>query len=62
MGAGRDKSRMTKTERQKAARLIKELAMTCPECKGTGKVEGGNCEPPHITCPTCNGTGKVKDA
>lgn len=34
--------------------------VTCPECRGVGKVEGGNCEPPHIECPTCKGTGFVE--
>ena len=24
----------------------------CPECRGSGRLEGG-------TCPTCEGTGKV---
>lgn len=32
--------------------VITEMAMDCPECDGTGKVDGEDCE-------ECDGTGKV---
>lgn len=30
----------------------------CPECRGTGKIEGGTMIGP-MKCPTCKGTGKA---
>jgi len=36
------------------------MTETCPDCSGTGKVEGryGNLKQ-GFDCPNCNGTGKV---
>src|ERR1035437_4896729 len=31
--------------------------MTCPTCKGTGKINGNS-----MTCPKCKGTGKIAKA
>lgn len=37
--------------------------VTCPNCNGTGEIEGPEWQPPInwsvITCPTCKGTGRV---
>jgi len=37
--------------------------VTCPNCNGTGEIEGPEWQPPINwsveTCPTCKGTGRV---